>query len=146
LVRRWALGYEQSEPSGQSLLTSVTMTGVAAGGDELAAPTLRLGYARPATPRLVRLPSVDPAAAPPGVDGGGRVELVDWDGDGLPDVLEIGNGGASRVWLNRAGAWDRPRPAGVVPQLAAAGARAGLADLNGDGLADVIRLDRPAGG
>ncbi len=145
-VRRWALGYEQSEPSGQSLLSSVTLTGVGADGAELAAPALRLGYARPAAPRLVRVPSIDPAAAPPGLDGRDRVELVDWDGDGLPDVLQIGDGGSSRVWLNRGGAWDRPRQAGPVPQLAAAGARAALADLNGDGLADVVRIDVPAGG
>src|SRR5581483_7878848 len=146
LVRRWAIAYEQSDPSGQSLLTSVTLTGVAADGTELTAPPLTLGYARPSAPMLVRVPSIDAAAAPPGLDGSGRVELVDWDGDGLPDVLQIGAGGASRIWLNRGGTWDRPRVVGVVPQLAAAGATAALVDLNGDGLADVVRIDSPAGG
>lgn len=145
LVRRWTLGYRQGEPNGASQLASVTLSGFAADGSTLDAPPLTFGYTTPGAPRLQAVPAVDAGAAPPALDGG-RVELVDWTGDGLPDVIEFGTGGTARVWPNRGGAWGRPVGVGTVPALSAPDARAALVDVDGDGLADVVRSDLPLAG
>ncbi len=120
---RWCgagnLAMRRSEPSGASLLSTVTMTGVAADGTELSTPPLTMRYTTPTAPRLVRIAARDAGSAPPAFDGRGRVELIDWDGDGVADVLEIGTGGDARVWANLGGAWDRPRTVANLPQLAA---------------------------
>lgn len=143
VVRRWALGYTQGDPNGASQLASVTMTGFAANGSQLNAPSLVFGYTIPVAPQLRAVPAVDPGAPPPAMDRGGRVELVDWTGNGLPDVIEFGTGGTARVWPNRAGKWGRPLSVGTVPALSAPDARAALIDVDGDGLADVVRVDLP---
>jgi RHS repeat-associated protein len=146
LVRRWALGYATGQPNGASLLTSITLSGFAEDGSHLSAPPLLLKYTEPAAPRLQRMGVLDEGALPPGIDGAGRVELVDWNGDGLPDLLEIGTAGTARVWPNLAGQWGRPRNAGLVPQLAGPSAGAALLDMDGDGLADAVRIDQPLRG
>jgi RHS repeat-associated protein len=148
LVRRWDLGYAQAEPNGVSLLASVALTGRAADGTELTAPVLTFDYSSPRAPTLRRMGVADAGAMPPalGAGGRGRVELVDWNGNGLPDVIEFGAGGRARVWRNDGGAWGRPASVGLVPQLAGPTARAGLVDLDGDGIADVVPVDRPLGG
>lgn len=146
LVRRWELGYGQLDPSGASALTSVRLSGFAADGESHAAPPLTLAYVSPQAPRLVRVPALDEGSAPPPLDGGGRVELVDWHGDGLADVVEIGRDGAARVWRNEGGMWGRPRSTGFLPQLSAGTANVGLLDIDGDGLADFVRVDIAATG
>lgn len=146
VVRRWDLGYRQGEPNGASQLVSVGITGFAADGSSLTAPPLTLDYSVPAAPTLTAIPALDLGATPPGLDGRGRVELVDWTGDGLPDLIEFGSGGTARVWPNRAGAWGRPLTVGSVAALAAPDARAALIDIDGDGIADVVRGDLPLAG
>ncbi|GAA4491668.1 toxin TcdB middle/N-terminal domain-containing protein [Microbacterium panaciterrae] len=145
LVRRWTLGYRQGEPNGASQLASVTMSGFAADGSSLDAPPLTFGYTTPTAPRLQAVPAIDAGATPPAL-GGGRVELVDWTGDGLADIIEFGTGGTARVWPNRGGSWGRPVGVGTVPALSAPDARAALVDIDGDGLADVVRSDLPLAG
>jgi RHS repeat-associated protein len=146
LVRRWVLGYERGQPNGASLLTSITLSGFADDGTQVSSPPLRMAYTEPQAPRLERIDAVDAGAPPPGLDGRGRMELVDWDGDGLPDVLEIGLGGTARVWPNLGGTWGLPQHAGLTPQLAGTTARAALLDFDGDGIADVVRIDQPLRG
>lgn len=146
LVRRWELAYANGQPNGASLLTSISLSGFAADGSHLTAPPLRLAYTEPLAPQVKRMNVVDDGALPPGLDGRGRVELVDWNGDGLPDLLEIGMGGTARIWPNLGGVWGRPHSAGLVPQLAGMAAHAALLDLDGDGLADVVRIDQPLRG
>ncbi|WP_034411029.1 toxin TcdB middle/N-terminal domain-containing protein [Derxia gummosa] len=146
LLRRWSLGYARGEPNGASWLASVALAGFDADGESLAAPPLSFGYTQPKAPALDRIGAVDDGALPPGLDGRGRVELVDWSGTGLPDLIEISAGGTARVWPNLGGRWDRPRAAGLVPQLASPMARAALVDLDGDGRADVVRVDEPLRG
>jgi Salmonella virulence plasmid 65kDa B protein len=146
LVRRWTLGYAQAEPNGGSLLDSVTLTGVAHDGSTLDAPPLHFGYSIPKRPALQRIEATDERSAPPALQSRGRVELVDWTGNGLPDIIEFGAGGTARVWPNVGGKWGRPLAAGLVPQLAGPNARAGLIDVDGDGMADVVRVDAPLTG
>jgi RHS repeat-associated protein len=150
LVRRWSLAYEAAVPSGVSLLAGVTLTGVAADGATLDAPPLRLTYSAAGPATLRAMPCHDDRSAPPGLgraaDRGTRVELVDWTGDGLADLVEVGAGGVARVWPNHAGAWGRPFGIGDVPQLADPTAAIGLVDLDGNGFADLVRADVPASG
>src|SRR6185369_2933725 len=142
-VRRWSLQYSAADPNGASLLASITLTGFGADGGALDAPPLRFGYTQPRPARLDRILASDERSAPPGLSTRGRVEFIDWTGDGAPDLLEVGVGGAARVWPNGAGEWGRPFAVGDLPQLAPPSARAALADLDGDGMADLVRADRP---
>src|SRR3954452_9590002 len=89
LVRGVGIGYLESEPSGGSLLHTVTMTGVAENGSELSAPPMRMGYTTAAAPQLVAVPAVDESAARPLPSARGRVELVDSYCDALADVVEV---------------------------------------------------------
>jgi hypothetical protein len=150
LVRRWSFAYTGAVPSQASLLTSVTLTGVAGDGGMLDAPPLRLAYSAAAPATLQALPCRDDRAAPPGLGGvadrGTRVELLDWTGDGLADLVEVGAGGVGRVWPNQAGTWGRPIGIGELPQLADPSAAIGLVDLDGNGFADLVRADVPAAG
>src|SRR5262249_38766480 len=83
----------------------------------------------------------------PGRFESGRIELIDWDGDGLPDALEIADGHL-RVWPNLGrGRWGMPRSVGQVPApLAFDEAGCAFADMDGNGTADLILLDRPLSG
>ncbi|MCR6481551.1 hypothetical protein M8542_01865 [Amycolatopsis sp. OK19-0408] len=73
LVRRWRLGYDEDDVTGASLLSSVALTGFDAHGAELAAPVLRLAYARtePPAPQRVQLAAK--------ARSGGGVLLLDTD-------------------------------------------------------------------
>ena len=146
-ARRWSgagISGTRTEPSGASLLTSVTMTGVAADGTSWRHRPDD-GYTARGRAAPGARPAADARPAPPALDRRGRVELVDWDGDGLPDLVEVGPGGAARVWRTR----RHVGPSAVVanlPQLAGDTARAALVDLDGNGLADLVRVDVPAPG
>ena len=143
LVRRWDIGYESAPVNGVSLLSSVGLTGYAGDGTSLAAPVLRLGYTGPGAVAIRRIDPEDDRAAPPALTDNARVELVDWTGTGTADVIEFGADGAARVWPNHAGRFGRPQSAGTVPALAGVQSRAGLVDVDGDGLADIVRSDLP---
>jgi RHS repeat-associated protein len=143
IVRRWDLHYDQSPLNGASLLTSVRMTGFAGDGSSLVAAPLTLSYTTPAPPTIHRIDPEDERSAPPALTANGRVELVDWTGTGTGDVVEFAAGGAARVWPNHAGRWGRPQSVGDFPALAPATSRSGLIDVDGDGLADVVRTDVP---
>ncbi len=146
VLRRWDFAYDTGDPSGVSLLASLTLTGKAEDGSELSAPPLRLGWTKPGTVRLEHVPAIDPSTAPPMLDRSRRVELIDWHGDGLPDVVAVAPGGAARVWRNEGGRWGRPTTVGEFAALADPLAAIGLIDVDGDGLADFVRLDVAAVG
>jgi RHS repeat-associated protein len=143
LARSWTIDYLQAPGSGLSLIEQITMRGHAADGTSLAAPPVTLGY-RTAAPRtLQRLTGPFPGAGP-GAISGGKTELVDWDGDGLPDLFEL-RGGVARIWPNtgrgRLGyPQDLPRLPSPVnldqPGLA-------WADMEGSGTADLLCLTGP---
>lgn len=146
VVRRWNLDYALAEPSGVSVLRQVTLTGLSNDGAELSAPPLSMTWSTPGPVRLEHLPSLDPASPPPPLDSSRRVDLVDWFGDGLPDVVAVTPAGSVRVWRNEGGRFARPQTVGEFAALADPATPVGLIDLDGDGLADFVPLSRPATG
>lgn len=148
LTRRWRLAYTQAAANGASLLSTITLTGFAEDGTTLDAPMLRLGYSSFATRALMRFGSLPGAPAPgPLARTDRRVELIDWTGNGLPDLLEISDGGRARVWPNAGDCtWGRPQMVGALPRFASPDVSVAFADMNGDGVADIISIDRPLDG
>lgn len=74
------------------------------------------------------------------------LQLLDVNGDGLVDVVHSGRTGL-HVYTNRGAAgWDQPRliprgdPATAAPDITAADPRVRLADMNGDGALDIVRI------
>jgi RHS repeat-associated protein len=166
LVRSLALGYASADQDVVSLLTTVTVTGHGQDGATRALPELRLDY----QPWRV---ADEPLLLPPDVALVG--EWVDLDGDGVPGLLDRRAGAWHyRSNLSPLGLLDPSEPvirfadpvvvspgtpAGIplAPTTAAAatgattGASTGtepgvFADVDGDGLADLLVLDGPAPG
>ena len=82
------------------------------------------------------------AAAPPW--GSGTVRLMDCDADGVVDAIASGPAGLT-IWRNGgADGWSAPEPrppdAGGPSDIDFADARTQLADMNGDGLPDLVRV------
>ncbi len=138
LVRSWNLTYALGEPAGLSLLASIAVRGHGADGSALDAPPTRFGYSTIAPRTLTRSSGPFPGASPPPFSSR-AVELVDWDGDGLPELFEL-RAGAARVWRNDGrGRWGYPLPMAAVPgpvDLAAPGVA--FADLLGNGTVDLV--------
>lgn len=142
LARRWSFEYESSA-AGHSLLSSVRHSGHDDDGQAVQAPPLRFEYSHLESPSLERL------------EGGTETlsfsdrhrELVDWDGDGLPDLVELG-GGEARVWPNRGGGrWGKPRSIGRLPTpVAMSDPAVALADMEGNGTADLVVLTESLAG
>jgi hypothetical protein len=146
LARSWTFEYEKTPGTGLSLLTRATLTGHGPNGEVESVPPLNLEYTGFAPRTLERFTSAEPGLNP-GTFGGGRIELVDWDGDGLPDLLELG-GGRSRLWPNRGRLrWDTPRSLPSMPTpVALDEPGVAFADMDSSGTADLIMLDRPLAG
>ena len=138
LVKSWNLAYAAGEPGGLSLLASVTVRGHGAGGATLDAPPMTFGYTTIAPRTLTRCAGPVAGASPPPFSSG-AVELVDWDGDGLPELFEL-RAGSARVWRNLGrNRWGYPLALPSIPgpvDLAQAGVA--FADLLGTGTADLV--------
>ena len=145
LLRRWTLSYTQAAANNASQLTSVMLSGFDDDNQRLDAPALRLGYSSFQPRDLTRFSSVDESIFPgPLVQSSRRVELVDWNGDGLPDLLEVGAGGKARLWPNVGECtWGHPQTIPDLPLFASPKAAVAFADMNGDGSADLLRVDLP---
>ena len=143
VVRRWTLAYTADPLNGASLLSSVTLSGRDETGAVMSAPALTLGYSTVGAPSLIRLGDSDGVGLPALTLGPTRrADLVDWNGDGLPDVLQVASGGQAFVWLNTGDTmFQGPRYAGLAPGFAQADAAVAFADMDGDGFADLIRYD-----
>ena len=148
LVRRWTLGYTQAAGNAASLLSTVQLSGFGSDGSRLDAPALELTYSDFAIRDLTRFSAVEDGISPgPLTRPDRRVELVDWFGNGLPDLLEINPNGRARIWPNLGECtWGRPVGIGDLPWFGGPSSTIGFLDLNGDGLADLIRMDRPMDG
>jgi RHS repeat-associated protein len=139
-VRRYALGYEAASPtSALSRLATVTLYGT---DDETALPTLTFAYT-----------GFDPSAQqvqtiknPPAFGlGDPNVEIADFDGDGIADLVRTALG-RHEFARNEGGGFAPAVPIPSTPsvQLAATGTE--LADLNGDGIADLVSKLAPGTG
>jgi hypothetical protein len=147
LLRRWTLEYTQHPVNGLSLLTRATLSGFGEDSSQVDAPPVTLGYSGFQPRELVRFQSADDGAVPgPLARPARRVDLVDWNADGLPELIEIAAGGSARVWPNLGNCtWGEPQQVADIPLFAATTAAVAFADMDGDGLADLLRLDEPGG-
>lgn len=147
VLRRWTFGYTQDPANGTSLLESVGLSGIADDGSSLDAPPLGFGYTEVGQPNLLELSADDGALPSLARQTAARVELLDFNGDGLPDVVEFGIDGNASVWTN-AGyeTFTGPERLGITPLAASVQASLGFADMDGDGFADLIRVDQPLSG
>jgi RHS repeat-associated protein len=147
LVRSWELKYKTDfNTGGLSLLSQVIMKGFKEGGTSEQVPPLNLDYTRFQPRRLEKFTPHDRASAPGGFSNGRR-ELIDWNGNGLPDLIEIGSGRA-RVWENRGNTeWKRPRQLADLPvPITLDQQGVAFADMEGNGTADLVMLNRPLSG
>jgi RHS repeat-associated protein len=148
LLRRWTLSYKQDPVNDCSLVSSITLSGFAESNSSIASPVLKLDYSAFQTRNLMHFePSGEDPGPGPFTGSTRRVELVDWNANGLPDLMEIGGGGRARLWPNLGEAtWGHPQDAGTLPLIAEPTAPVAFADMNGDGFADLIRVDKPVSG
>ncbi|HEY6000776.1 MAG TPA: toxin TcdB middle/N-terminal domain-containing protein [bacterium] len=150
LIARYAIAYDGAHPD-RSFLAKITRYG-ADGVNWL--PPISFAYAAHDPPPVVSASSVrvDTDNAPLSVMDSLLAELVDLNRDGLPDVLQTDReGGFHRAFLNLGAdalSGGRVRWAdgrylasedGVAPQLQLAEARVHLADIDGDGIADLVQ-------
>jgi RHS repeat-associated protein len=141
LVRSWQLSYDDAGGLGRSLLASVVEQGHAADGTVLAAPAKQLSYTVAGAPELLPVTGfVDPLDDP-------DTDLIDLNGDGLPDLLRTG---AGRPTVSRNlgnGKFGFPRPMTQAPSpLRLSSPYVAFADMSGAGNADLLVLDRPLAG
>ncbi len=132
LVRRYTLHYTEGKHSRLSQITLVGTDGVTE------APKLTLGYTEPvfAGSGQAQAMTTPPGRSP--VEPG--VELVDLNGDSLPDLL-VGNAGSFRSYLNQDGASWLPGAdfaPGQSPSVSLGTQGVQLADLDGDAAIDLV--------
>ena len=121
-------------------------------------PPVFLAYAAYDPPAAVSAAAavIDSEQAPNSVMDSELVDLVDLNRDGLPDILRTdyqasthtaylnlgeGNRGSSRI-IRWGGGHDVPSADGLAPQLHLAEDRVHLADMNGDGMADLVHTSQ----
>lgn len=145
VLKRYNLSYTQASGSDISLLTEVQLTGFDEAGNSEEFPAIRLSYSQH-RPDLARYLHIGAASVPPASLDTADTTLVDMTGDGLPDVLQTGPGG-QRFWPNQGnGTFGDVRTLDVAPvglDLSTPGVS--FADMNGDGAADLFRVDTRLG-
>ncbi|MGL5829931.1 MAG: SpvB/TcaC N-terminal domain-containing protein, partial [Angustibacter sp.] len=137
-LRTWEFSY-QLGANGASQLSRIELA-AGQGPERVTHPPLTFDYADfdPARSRVERIGAQ--LAPPPLTDP--STTVVDLDGDGLPDVLQLNPSFALR-WRNTgAGSFAGPFRLPDLPStIALSGANVALADLNADGRADLFSLD-----
>lgn len=80
-------------------------------------------------------------------EGSTPAALVDVNGDGLPDIVDADtDGGPWKIWLNDGGKWvSTPQTWANNIGASFEGAAARFADVNGDGLADIVDANTNSG-
>lgn len=146
VFRRWNFSYKESLTGKHSLLHKIMLTGFDEEGKSDTLPVLTLDYTSFNTPKLQKFKGELPNVLPDSYKDGRR-ELVDFTGDGIPDLLEIRNG-IVRTWENKGECvWAKPRiysSMDLPPELNSQSVA--FADMSGDGTADLIFLDSKLNG
>jgi RHS repeat-associated protein len=143
LIRRYQLDYADGSPS---LLRAVTMRGFKRQADgtvsEVDAPPLAFTYEPFAPERRRFLSPFAGLADRPGALGEDGREIVDLNGDGLPDIVQIGGSGRPRVWRNAGGGrFMPPQTIADFPQPLLIDETTLLFDADGRGTADVVTFE-----
>lgn len=128
-------------PNGLSLLAEVDVIGHDdAGQAQEELPPLSFGYSRFA-PQSRKFMALEGRGLPATALIDPDLELIDLFGNGLPDIVELGE--TVRYWRNLGhGRFDLPRPFSEAPaswRLSNAGVQ--ILDANGDGRADLLVTD-----
>jgi RHS repeat-associated protein len=138
LLRRYRFRYQPGLHV--SLLTLVTQLGY---DGATALPTLTYGYTSWTPPDNVSAALIRSSSAPPEGFDSPSVELIDLNGDALPDLLST-TGSQHRVYLNLGIdsegrlAWAPGRPVGNAPAIDISSDRTHLADATANGLSDLM--------
>ena len=141
LVRSWSFLYDDDGGAGRSLLVVIREQGHAADGSALAAPDQTYAYSALGAPAMV--PVTGWTAPLTDVD----TDLADLNGDGLPDLVQLGSGLPTMHPNLGGGAFGPPHPLAQVPEpFRLSGATVTFADMSGDGNVDVLVLDQPFSG
>lgn len=150
LNRRYLLGYDAN--ASRSVLTSVTQVG-ADGVSQF--PSTQYRYTQASTERIISSFGnvIDSINEPASTFENASVDLVDLNGDGLPDLLKASMGGGHSVSLNegRRGPWPgaiqwgspeevAPGQDGLAWSVALGNEGVHLADMDGDGLSDLVQV------
>jgi RHS repeat-associated protein len=141
LVRSWQLLYNDNNGLGRSFLATVREQGHAADGTIIAAPDRTFGYTVSAPP--VFSPVTGFTSPLNDID----TDLVDLNGDGLPDILKLGEGLLTMSPNLGGGQFGFPRTLSQAPSsLRLSSPNVAFADMSGAGNADLLVLDEPLAG
>jgi RHS repeat-associated protein len=133
--KEYRLSYEQAAFNGASLLMRIDVLGVDGGLTERL-PPLTFGYST-FEPTRRRFEQITGQGLPTVPLGDPTLALVDVDGSGLPDIVELGV--ARRCWRNiGAGRFELPRQLEEAPPFALGEAGVRLMDADGDGRPDLV--------
>jgi RHS repeat-associated protein len=141
LVRSWTLLYADEGGRGRSLLATIREQGHAADGSPLAAPDRTYAYSSAGAPAFVPVVGFTAPLNDPDTD------LVDLNGDGLPDMLHLGAGLPTMRPNRGGGRFGAPRALSRAPApLRLSSPHTAFADMSGNGNVDVLVMDRPISG
>lgn len=142
LLRTWSLDYSQGA-NGASQLRRVELA-AGEGTARITHPALTFSYTG-FDPMDARVDRVGAELPPPSLEAAGT-QLVDLDGDGVPDVLEL-TASVARTWRNTGdGSLEGPFVLDGLPStVSLARGNVALADLDGDGRADLFATDQALG-
>lgn len=141
LFRRYTFTYDECPHTRLSLLASAGLGGYSADGDTAELPVLRFTYT-PFQPGKQYQPFSSEVDEPPPLSVEDiNFDLVDLYSSGLPGVIEL-SGSSHRFWPNKGhGRWGAPRHLRQIPApVSLSGSAAALADMDGNGTADLITL------
>ncbi len=141
LVRSWQLLYNDNGGLGRSLLITIREQGHAADGTVIAAPDRSLAYTVSGAPAFTEVTGFTSPL------NDADTELVDLDGDGLPDILTLGGGLPTMRPNLGGGQFGFPRALSQAPSpLRLSSPSVAFADMSGSGNADLLVLDQPLAG
>jgi RHS repeat-associated protein len=141
LVRSWLLRYDDDSGRGRSMLSAIREQGHANDGSVLAAPDRTFAYTAAQAPAFSEVSGWTADLDDPDTD------FVDLNGDGLPDILQLGDGLPAMHPNQGLGEFGYPRAFRRTPApLSLGSADVAFADMSGEGNADLLVLSQTLSG